>query len=151
MTRLKIRERNAARERVAPLRLPAGDQVEALVELREQPRDLGRIVLEVAVDRDDGLAARLVEAGHERRGLAEVAAKADDADVLLGVVQPRQRGERAVGGAVVDEDRLPGRVERLERGAELVVEECDAPLLVVHGHDDGDHGSSQLYAGARYG
>ena len=32
-------------ERIAPLRLPARDEVEALVELREQPRDLGGVVL----------------------------------------------------------------------------------------------------------
>ncbi len=130
-----------ARERVAPVRLPAGDQVEALVELREQPRDLGGIVLQVAVDRDDGVAACLVEAGHERGGLAEVAAQPDDADVLLGVVESRQRGERAVGRAVVDEDRLPLGVQRLERRAQLVVEQCDAAFLVVNGNDDRDHGS----------
>src|SRR5439155_8891787 len=32
-----------------------------------------------------------------------------------------------------------GRVQRLERCAELVVEKGDAPLLVVHGNDDRDH------------
>ena len=98
---------DAPRERIAPARLPAGDEVEALVELREQPRNLGRVVLQVAVDRDDGVAVCLVEAGRERGRLAEVAAQADDADVVVGVVESRQRGERAVGRAVVDEDRLP--------------------------------------------
>ena len=44
--------------RVAPPRLPAGDEVEALVELREQPRDLRRIVLQIRVDRDDDFASR---------------------------------------------------------------------------------------------
>jgi molybdopterin molybdotransferase len=127
-------------ERVATLRLPPGHEVEAFVELREQPRDLRWIVLEVAVDRDDGVAARLVEAGDERGGLAEVAAEPHDADVLLRVVQARQRSERPVGGAVVDEDRLPLGMQRLERRAQLVVEECDAAFLVVNGNDHGDHG-----------
>ena len=36
--------------------LPARHEVVALVELREQVRDLGRIVLQVGVDRDDDLA-----------------------------------------------------------------------------------------------
>ena len=35
----------------------------------------------------------------------------------LRVVQARQRRERSVGRAVVDEDHLPGLAERLERGA----------------------------------
>ena len=39
------------------MRLPAGHEVEPLLELRQQVRDLGGVVLEVAVDRDDGLAA----------------------------------------------------------------------------------------------
>ena len=108
--------RDAPRQRVAPLRLPARDEVEALVELGEQPRDLGRVVLEVAVDRDDDVAARLREPGRERGGLAEVAPQADDAHVVVARVQPRQRGERAVGRAVVDEDGLPRVAERVERG-----------------------------------
>jgi hypothetical protein len=55
-------------------------------------------------------------------------------------MQPRQRGEGAVGRAVVDEDGLPRPPERVERRAELVVQEGDAPLLVVDGDDDRDHG-----------
>ena len=51
--RVEDLRRDAARQRVAALRLPAGDEVEALVELRQQARDLGRVVLQVAVDRDD--------------------------------------------------------------------------------------------------
>ena len=139
MTALKIRDGIAAAERVAPLRLPARDEVEPLVELGEQPRDLGRIVLEVAVDRDDDLSLRLLEAGLQRRRLAEVPPQPDDADAVVRGVQPGQRRERAVGGAVVDEDDLPGLVERVERRGQLVVEERDAPLLVVHGDDHRDH------------
>src|SRR5207302_9279836 len=81
------------------------------------------------------------ESGHERRRLAEVAPQPDDLDVVGAGVESRQRGERAVGRAVVDEDRLPLAPERLESRAKLVVEERDAPLLVVHRHDDGDHGT----------
>jgi hypothetical protein len=132
--------------RVAPLRLPAGDQVEALVELREQPRDLGGIVLEVGVDRHDDVAGRVPEPGGERGRLAEVAPEAHDTDVLGAAVQPGERGERPVDRPVVDEDGFPRPVQRVERARELVVEQLDAPILVVDGNDDRDHGSS-LFAG----
>ena len=46
-----------AGDRIAPLHLPAGHQVEAFVELRQQARDLGRIVLQVRVDGDDDVSA----------------------------------------------------------------------------------------------
>jgi len=82
---------------------------------------------------------RLVEAGHERGGLAEVSPQPNDAHVLLGAVQPRQGRERPVGRAVVDEDRLPGSVQGLECRTELVVEQSDTSLFVMHRYDDGDH------------
>ena len=98
------------------------------------------IVLEVAVDRDDDLALRRLEARLQRRRLAEVPPQPDDANAVVCRVQPGQGAERPVGGAVVDEDDLPGLSERVERRGELVVEERDAALLVVHGDDHRDHG-----------
>ena len=98
------------------------------------------IVLEVAVDRDDDVALGLLEAGLQRGGLAEVAPEPDDAHVVVLRVQTRERREGAVGRAVVDEDDLPRPTERLERGRELVVQQRDAALLVVHGDDHRDHG-----------
>ena len=148
--RVEDPRRHPAAERVAPLRLPAGDEVEALVELGEQARDLGRVVLEVAVDRDDDVALGLREPGRERGRLAEVAPQPDDAHVVVRVVEARQRGERAVRRAVVDEDRLPRLAERLERRVQLVVEQRDAPLLVVDGDDDGDHGAGAYPARVAY-
>jgi len=68
-------------ERDEAARLPARDEIEPLVELGEQARDLRGVVLEVAVDRHHDVAGRLGEAGRERRGLAEVAAQPHDADI----------------------------------------------------------------------
>ena len=130
---------DAPGQRIAALRLPAGDEVESLLELCEQPRDLRRIVLKIAVDRDDDVALRLRETGLERGRLAEVAPEPNDANVVVCSMQARQRGERAVGRAVVDEDDLPRLVELLERRGKLVVEERDAALLVVYRDDHRDH------------
>src|SRR6266542_2794066 len=54
---------NSAAERVAAVGLPAGDQVEALVELRQEPRYLGRVILEIGVDRDDDVAFGVRKSG----------------------------------------------------------------------------------------
>ena len=139
-----------ARERILSARLPPGDEVEALVELGQEPRNLGGVVLKIAVDRDDDVAACLVEAGDERGRLAEVSAQADDSDVMCSVVQPGERGERSIGRAVVHEDCLPGRADRFERPGELVVEKRDASLLVVHRYHDGDH-EREVIRWARHG
>jgi molybdopterin molybdotransferase len=100
--------------------------------------------LEIAVDRDDRVAARLIEAGNERGGFAEVPAQPNDSNVLHLAVEPRERGERSVGRAVVDEDRLPVLAHGFERRTQLVVEEGDTSLLVMDGDDDRDHGARLL-------
>ena len=86
------------------------------------------------------LALRLREPGRERGRLAEVAAEADD---------PRRSASRACRR--VSAENVPsvepsstkiashGSPERLERRLELLVEQGDAPLLVVHRDDDRDH------------
>jgi hypothetical protein len=57
-------------------------------------------------------------------------------------MQPSERCEGAVGGTVVHEDHLPGVVQLVEHGAQLVEERTDAQLLVVNGDDDRQHADS---------
>ena len=124
---------------VVAVRLPAGDEVVPLVELGEETGDLGRVVLEVAVDRDHDLALDLPEAGVERGGLADVAPQPDDPDVGRARVEAHERGVRAVARAVVDEHDLPRLTAIDERPRKLVVEPLDGELLVSDGDDDRDH------------
>ena len=119
VAQLKTAREQPPQERVVAPRLPAGDEVEALVELGEELRDLRRIVLEVGVDRHDDVSARLEEAGLQRRRLAEVAPEVDDDDVRRLVVEPRQHRQAPVRRAVVDEDHLERLVARLERRGDL--------------------------------
>jgi hypothetical protein len=51
-------------------------------------------------------------------------------------MEPRERRERAVGRAIVDEHGLPGLSARLECRLQLLVEQGDAAFLVVHRDDD---------------
>ena len=90
VVQLKTREKRRRRNGSLRLRLPAGDEIEALVELGEHLRDLGRIVLEVGIDRHDEVSARLEESRLERGGLAEVPAQVDDDDVGHLVVESRE-------------------------------------------------------------
>ena len=60
-----------------PFPFPAADDVEAFVELGEQVDDFGRVVLQVAIDRDDALAVGRVKAGAQCGGLAEIAPQAN--------------------------------------------------------------------------
>ena len=68
-------------------------------------RDVARIVLQIAVGGDDEASARVCEAGGKRRGLAEVAAEADDAQVRIARPAAVARiVEALVRAAVVDDD-----------------------------------------------
>ena len=129
----------APRQRVVAAGLPAGNEVEALVELREELGDLGRVVLEVGVDRHDDLAARLEESRLERRGLSEVPTEPNHDHVRVLVVQTGQHGAAPVGRAVVDEDDLERLPSRLECRSDLTVELLERGFLVEQRDDDGDH------------
>jgi hypothetical protein len=131
-----------AREGVASRGLPASDEVVAFVELRQQGGDLRGIVLAIAVDRHDDVSLRLGEPRVERSCFPRVAAQADGANTRALAVQLGERGERVVGGAVVDDDHLPGLPERVERMCQLVDQVAQAWFLVVDGDDDRDHATS---------
>ncbi len=97
----------AGDEGVVAILPPARDHVVALFELREQPRDVGRIILPVAVDGNDDLAARQIERRRQRRSLAAVSPQKHHANVLgIGPWMACQPRRRAVGRAVVHEDQL---------------------------------------------
>src|SRR5438045_199172 len=56
-------------------------------------------------------------------------------------MEPCQLPKRPIRGTVVDEDRLPFLLKRLERRLQLRIEQGDRALLVVQRDDDRDHGS----------
>src|SRR5207249_8331514 len=107
-------------------------------EPREEARDVGGIVLPVSVERHHQRAARVREAGRERRGLAEVAVQIDDPQVLVPGAQRRQAGQRSVPAAVVHEDELVGPSELVRGPRQLAVQRRDVALLVVDRDDDGE-------------
>ena len=102
----------------------------------EHRRDhLGR-VLEIGVEHHDGVAAGVVEAGGERRLVAEVPRQVDDAHPRVVRGQRLELHRGAVGGPVVDEDELEG--QRVQGRAHARVELLDRGVLVVDGRHDAD-------------
>jgi hypothetical protein len=92
--------------RVVAFTFPATDQVVAVIERFEQPRQLRRVVLQVGVHGYDAVAARRPKTRRQRCGFAEVAPQAHAAHPR---VLPREGGDHlpgAVCAAVVDEKEL---------------------------------------------
>jgi hypothetical protein len=129
----------------------AGDQVGAVVELGQQPRHLGRVVLQVGVHRDDPLAACLVDGRGERGGLAEVAPQPQRAHPRVGGGQLGHHRPAAVHAAVVDEDHLVLDLRQgLERSADLGHQRGERRLLVLDRDQHADlnvwHGFNTHYS-----
>ena len=110
---------------------PARHNVVARIELLQEPGDIGRVILAIAIDGHEDLTARLVKRGRQRRGLAAVAPKEHDPDVLriapLDRLQPRGR---AVGRAIIDEDQLIPHRQAAQHRVELGVQRLDVVDLV---------------------
>ncbi len=127
---------NLARDQlVLAVVAPADDQVEAGVDLLEQQRDIGRVVLQVAVHGDEHVAVRVLDACGHRRSLAVVATELDDAQPRIALRDRGRDRDRVVPAAVIDEHHLERPAERSQRLHDRVVQRPNALLLVVERHD----------------
>ena len=118
---------------------PAAHDVEALFELGEQERDVGGVVLEVAIHRDDDVTAGEIEASHHRGGLAEIAAEMDDLHALVAAGDLVEQLIGAVGRAVIDEDELPRLADLLHCGPHAIVELGNISGFIADRDGDGKH------------
>lgn len=126
--------------RVPPLRAPARQHLQVVLRSRcrealEQRRDVGRVVLAVAVQRRDPRVPRVPDAGRDRRALAAASRVTDEPQRRDPVAQSRELGGRGVVAAVVDVDDLVG-AEACERGDDLRHQRLDVLRLVADGDDD---------------
>ena len=99
---------NLARDQsVLAILSPARNDVVTGVDLVEQPGNVRRVVLAVAVDGNEDLTARLVERGRQGRGLTAVTPQQDDPHMLrVAALDQVELGRRSVGRAVIDKDQL---------------------------------------------
>jgi hypothetical protein len=93
-------------EGILAILAPPGNNVIPFVELCQQARDVGRVVLEVAVHGDDDAARCGVESGSHGCCLAEVAAEAQELHPPVFGGNPFQELERGVARAVIHKDEF---------------------------------------------
>ena len=122
---------------VRALHAPPRDGV-PLVQVREHPRDVVRVVLEVGVHDDHPAPAHRLEARIGGRRLARVGLEADEPDPRVLLAKTPNDLCAPVAAAVVHEDDLVAETRRIEDLADLRPEEGQILLLVVDGHDDGE-------------
>ena len=142
------RRQSAVDERVLAVFAPAGDDVRrrALEHIDHGP-DVARIVLQIAVHRDDVAAAGARKASREAGGLPEVAPEANDTQAMVGGLQQGKTIERVVFAAIVNRDDLVRTSVGLEGRRQLAIEPIDIGLFVLHRNDDRDvrlHGDKRL-------
>jgi hypothetical protein len=129
--------RNLARQQlVLPVVAPADDQVEAGVDLLQQQRDIGGIVLQVAVHGDEHFAVRMFDAGGHRGRLPVVATELDDAQPRIVPCERGSDRDSIVLAPVVDEHHFVWASELIDRPHDRLIERANALRLVVQRHDD---------------
>ena len=129
---------NAAHPEVIHAKLaPAADDVVTGRNLFQKQRDVGGIVLQIAIHGDNVLSTRMVETGGQSRGLAEVAAQLDHRDAAIDRGDLAQHGEGMVARSVIDQHNFEGSAGGLHHRFQAVVEIGDVLLLIVQRDDDG--------------
>ena len=116
---------------------PSRNDIVTLAELGEHQRDVARIVLQIGVDRDDHIAPRVIDAGHQGGGLAGIAAKLNDLELRVMFGRGLEHLLRGVAAAVIDGDDLVAVVKPVELGDQPFEERRDALFLVVDRHHHG--------------
>src|SRR5207244_558230 len=96
------RRQTAAQERVLAIKAPARHQVVALVQFRQQGRDVPRIVLRISVHHSNDIAFSIGQSGGDRRGLAEISFQTHNFKPGVLSVKPRQLEKSPVLAAIVN-------------------------------------------------
>ncbi len=125
--------------RIVALLLPPAHEVGPRFQPGDHLGELGRVVLEIGVERGDVAARAALEPGGQGSALAVVAPEADAPKAPVGLAERPDHVPRVITGAVVDEPDL----ERLavQRLADLVRQRREALGLVVDRDDDGELGA----------
>src|SRR5206468_1122043 len=112
------------------LAAPAAHDVVSGVDLREELRDVVRVVLHIAVHEHQHVAAAVVDARLDRSRLTEVAPEADDAHARFVRGQLPETLGGAIAAAVIDVQDLERGSGAFQNSHELAMKRLDASNLV---------------------
>jgi hypothetical protein len=103
----------------------------------QEEGNVSRIVLQVGVQQDEDVAARMIDAGGDGGRLAEIAAQDHHAH-MLGVLasQPLENLHAAVLAAIIHEDHFPGMRQGIEGGVQGIEQERQVIHLIKDRDDD---------------
>src|SRR5215472_14786371 len=128
------RTRQLALERgVLPSLPPARDKIVAFIQFGQELRNIGRIVLEIAIHGDEDISLGKTNPGHESRRLTGITAQLDKAQL-----RPRKLPDnlaRLISAAVVHDDDLVGKAETFQAAKESRQELLQAVRLVENGQN----------------
>src|SRR5258708_20538256 len=116
---------------------PTADDVITGRDLFEKHWNVGGIVLQIAIHRNDVFAAGMVKACGEPGGLAEVAAQLDHGNPAVDSRDFAQHGEGMVTGAIIHQHYFERLASSFHYRFQAVVKVGDVLLFVVQGDYDG--------------
>src|SRR6266436_9870524 len=119
---------------VLPLLPPARDEIVALIQFGQELRNIGRIILKIAIHGDEDISLGKTNPGHESRRLSGITAQLDEAQL-----RPRQLPDnlaRLIDAAVVHHNDLVGKAESFEAAKESRQKLLEVFRLVENGQND---------------
>src|SRR5215472_17587339 len=129
------RARQIALQRgVLPLLPPARDEIVAFIQFGQELRNIGRIILEIAIHGDEDISLGKTNPGHESRRLTSIAAQLDEAQLRLR--QLPDNLSRLIGAAVVDNNDLVRKAETFQTAKENRQKLLEVMRLVENGQND---------------
>ena len=118
--------------------------VAVIAPVMDQRLDQRRRMLSIAVDEQHRAEPGVIEAGEQRRLLAEIARQRDQLNIERRGRQLVSDGKRIVAAAIVDIDHFAGEpvlgIERARHLGERGMEPRQRRRFVMHGNDHGETG-----------
>ena len=124
-----------------------GDQIVSMSDLGDESADILRIVLEIAVEHDNPIAARNTHTGSQRGDLTVIAVELDNSKAAGLADHALQPGKRAICRPVVNHDDLGTEIERREYQGQFVQQFGNDLLFVVHRAHDAEDGPRRRWPG----
>lgn len=128
---------------------PAGTNIVALFNPGQQLRQIRRIVLQIAIHRNNDIARSKIETGHHGGGLSEIAPEMHDLDMIVLRRDLVEQSRAAVLAAIIDQNQFPRAAKsRADRG-NFFDQRADGLLFVVDGNRDRNHPATKNRNGRR--